>query len=218
MNFTLRHNPFTQCLELIDADNPKQKPFTIDFNVGKMAYRFNQGIGRKQDLARAVGIKKEFIPTVLDATAGLGRDAFILACCGCSVTLCERSIILYQLLADAISRAKQDAALQESMARMQLIQQDSLVYLQQLTAEQIPDVIYVDPMYPERKKSALVKQDMRIVRQVVGDDVDTVALLQQALQVAKKRVVVKRPKLAEVLLTPHHQIHGKTTRYDIYLT
>lgn len=200
-------------LQLINSNNPKQKPFYIDFCAGKMAYRTKQGIGRNEPLARAVGIKKEFIPTVLDATAGLGRDAFVLAQCGCNVTMLERNEIIYQLLQDALRRA----ASIDAIKTMQLRHIAAQNYLEQLTDK--PDVIYLDPMYPERNKTALVKQEMRIIRDLVGDDEDINTVFELALQRAKQRVVVKRHQHAESLLNrkPSHSIEGKTTRFDVYI-
>lgn len=199
-------------LQLMNSKNPKQKPFYIDFCAGKMAYRTKQGVGRNEPLARAIGIKKDFIPIVLDATAGLGRDAFILAQCGCSVMMLERNEIIYQLLQDALRRGAELTAIKN----MQLLNISAQNYLQGI--QEKPDVIYLDPMYPERNKTALVKQEMRIVRDLVGDDEDINTVFELALQRAKQRVVVKRHQYAEYLLNqkPSHSIEGKTTRFDVY--
>lgn len=212
--YELHFNEEQQRLELLNTADAKQKPFYLDFTTGKMAYRLNQGIGRQQPLARAVGIKKDHMPTVLDATAGLGRDAFLLACCGCQITLLERSPLLYALLNDALQRAQ--PVLSDIIERMQLHQADAQEYLQQSVSY---DVIYLDPMYPERSKTALVKQEMRIVRDVVGDDADIIATFERSLQTATQRVVVKRHRLALPLAErePQYQIIGKTTRFDVYL-
>ncbi len=212
----LKFNDKANRLELIDLAQQQCKPFYIDFTSGKQAYRIKQGIGRKHALARAVGIKKDFSPIVLDATAGLGRDAFMLAYCGCQVSLLERNEMLYKLLQDAIQRAAV-TDLQNVVQRMTLQHISAQDYLQQLTIS--PDVIYLDPMFPERNKTALVKQEMRIVRALVGDDADIKQLFAMALVKAKQRVVVKRHRLAKPIAghKPSHEIIGKTTRYDVYL-
>lgn len=186
----------------------------IDFCQGKLAHRYTQGIGKREPLARAVGVKANYQPHVIDATAGLGRDAFILACCGCQVTLLERNPNVAEQLAIALQRAEKIENRQDIIQRMQLVKQDAIEYLRQYHA----DVIYLDPMYPHRKKSALVKQEMRLLREIVGDDEDIEQLFKQAMQSAKKRVVVKRPKLAPPLAKhlAHHKIIGKTTRFDVY--
>tara|TARA_R110000868_G_scaffold10639_4_gene51618 strand:+ start:18633 stop:19298 length:666 start_codon:yes stop_codon:yes gene_type:complete len=201
----------------LELTHPEHNPFYLDFSEGKLAHRFQQGIGKSEPLAKAIGVKKNNIPTVLDVTAGMGRDAFVIACCGCQVTLLERSSVLVSLLQDAMQRARQDENLTPIIERMQLIEADSIQYLNQLTEK--PDVIYLDPMYPDRKKSALVKKEMRIIRELVGNDQDVESLFNAALEKAEKRVVVKRPKLAGFIgdKEPTHQITGKTTRFDVYL-
>jgi 16S rRNA (guanine1516-N2)-methyltransferase len=155
---------------------------------------------------------------VLDITAGLGRDGFILANLGCRVHMVERSAIVAALLADGIERAKKDPTLAGIMARISLIVGDSLDILRTWQGEK-PEVINIDPMYPHRGKSALVKKEMRLVRLLVGDDTDSDALLLTALAVASRRVVVKRPRLAPALTgpEPNFTISGKNSRFDVYL-
>ena len=195
------------------------KPLSIDFISGKNRHRRLFGGGKNQPLARSVGIKDKYRPDVIDVTAGLGRDAFVLATLGCKVTMLERSPVIAALLGNALGRASQDSEVAMVVARMQLIQTDSLQYLSNLAVEDLPSVIYMDPMYPHRDKSALVKKEMRIFREIIGDDEDSDRLLQLARQRVKKRVVVKRPKGASYLaeLKPHAQINSKNTRYDIYM-
>ncbi|MEM7019460.1 MAG: class I SAM-dependent methyltransferase [Pseudomonadota bacterium] len=193
-------------------------PIYVDFVDGAVAHRRRYGGGQRQPLARAVGIRSQACPTILDATAGLGRDAFVLATFGCHVTLCERSPTVAALLADGLKRAAEAAATADIIERMMLIEQDSLQWLK--ANDTPPEVVYLDPMYPERQKSALVKKEMRALRQVAGDDEDAVTLLETARQYALKRVVVKRPAHAPTLGSsqPDTVISGKTTRFDVYLT
>ena len=186
----------------------------VDFLQGELDYRRQHGGGKNQLIAKAVGVKSKEKPTVLDLTAGLGRDAFVLATLGCVVTLCERSPIIYALLRDGLLRAQEKWG-----AQLKLRYSDALVYLSTLAAENKPDVIYIDPMFPEKTKSALVKKEMRILRAVVGDDLDSEKLLSAALLVAKKRVVVKRSKSAPTLTAqkPTLVYGGKSSRFDVYI-
>ena len=194
----------------------------VDFVEGKAAYRRLHGGGRGQLIAKAVGVNKNFSPCVLDCTAGMGGDAFVLACLGCEVTMLERSILSYTLLADGLSRARsiaeetEDEELVQTLAKMTLEQSDSVDFL--LQAQQQYDVVYLDPMFPERKKSAAVKKEMRVFHHYIGADEDADAMLEPALQVAQYRVVVKRPSNAPFLADrePSYQIKGKSTRFDIY--
>ncbi len=206
-------------------ENHSNTQLRVDFISGKSAHRRRYGGGRGQPLARAVGLKAAHTPSLIDATAGLGRDAFVLASLGCTVQLIERSPIIAALLADGLRRAQADPEIGDWVAqRLALHQGDAFAYLQQRTLAQFPEVIYLDPMYPARKKTALVKKDMRLLQQLLGQDEDSPdedspALLEMALQRARRRVVVKRPKAAPPLSThpPDVSISSKNTRFDIYL-
>jgi 16S rRNA (guanine1516-N2)-methyltransferase len=195
-------------------------PIMISFTSGPVTYRIRHGGGRRQALARAVGLKKGWQPRVIDATAGLGRDGFILASLGCHVHMLERSPILTVLLDDALQRAlRSEKTAAIVTERLQLTCGDSREFLQKLRPEAYPDIIYLDPMYPERTKSSLVKKEMRVLRGLAGDDLDAAELLTIGRGCVRNRVVVKRPRLAPTLdsITPSHQITGKTSRFDVYL-
>lgn len=193
-------------------------PLQVDFVSGKHAHRRQFGGGRGQPLARAIGLKPGINPTVVDATAGWGRDAFVLASLGCQITLLEQQPILAALLEDGLQRAANDATVHSIAARMRIININAIEYLTALPADSWPDVIYLDPMYPGRDKAALVKKDMQILHQLVGSDQTGSALLTVGQQRAKKRIVVKRPKGAPLLndIKPVANIASKNTRYDIY--
>jgi len=197
----------------------KLSPITVDFQNQRLLYRQKFGGGRQQPIARALGLKKGISPFVVDATAGLGRDAFILASLGCHVHMVERNPIIHALLEDGLRRltlAEKNKNINANS--LQLNHSDSREWL--LSATQSIDIVYLDPMYPHRSKSALVKKEMRVLRKLVGDDLDVAALLDTALGVAKQRVVVKRPKTAPPIgpITPNHYIEAKNTRFDVYLT
>ncbi len=205
-------------LALKQTDKNGPGPIMVSFTDPTMEYRLKHGGGRSQALARAIGLKKGWQPTVIDATAGLGRDGFVLAHLGCHVHMLERSPILAAMLEDGLQRAMRTAQTAEAAGRIQFTRADSKKFLQKLKQKQ-PDVIYLDPMYPERTKSSLVKKEMRILRSLAGDDQDAEELLDVALHCAGNRVVVKRPRLAPTLgdTVPSHTITGKTSRFDVYL-
>lgn len=209
----------TERLELRDLTPSAPGPVHVDFTSGAVAYRRYFGGGRNQPLARAVGLKGGVTPTVVDATAGLGRDAFVLANLGCVVRLIERAPIIAALLRDGLRRAERapDIGLLV-MERLHLIVADGRDYLLKLAENQWPDIVYLDPMYPSRHKTALVKKEMRAIRQWVGDDGDAPELLAVALQRAHRRVVVKRPRQAPQLAgpPPGFQIIAPNTRFDVY--
>ncbi len=205
-------------------DHRLKKPLTtrVDFVTGAKAHRRKFGGGKSQAIAKAVGVNKARGITVLDATAGMGGDAFVLATLGCSVRMCERSPTVRAMLADGLHRARMysaeaDAELFEILSRMELVAVDSLVHLQSDFSD-VPQVVYLDPMFPARKKSAEVKKDMQLFHDLVGADADADGLLEPALALASHRVVVKRPKIAPFLAgqAPGYQLEGKAGRFDIY--
>ncbi|HEX7027543.1 MAG TPA: class I SAM-dependent methyltransferase [Gammaproteobacteria bacterium] len=206
-------------LELQDLNPGAPGPVFVDFTGGKAAHR-RATTGKQQPLPRAVGIKTGHPPYVIDATAGLGRDAFVLAALGCRITLVERSTVFAALLEDGLARARLNVRIAPIIDHMQLVHADSKIYFQQPAEADRPDVVYLDPMYPHRSKSALVKKEMRYARAIVGDDEEAPALLATALKTAKERVVVKRPRSAKPLAGPKPTvaIESKNTRYDIYVT
>jgi 16S rRNA (guanine1516-N2)-methyltransferase len=196
-------------------------PLFTEFVGGAMGYRRRRDHVFKQPLARAIGLKQSVTPTVLDATAGLGRDAFLLAAWGCSVELVEQSPLIAALLEDGLNRARRTLETAAIAARMQLIQTGSIPWMGRLSPAHRPEVVYLDPMYPERRKSALVKKEMRVLHALIEkDETGPSALLRAALECARQRVVVKRPRLALAIegLPPDFAVVSKNTRFDIYLT
>ena len=210
-----------QGLELQQAGPAAPGPVRVEFAAGAMAHRLRFGGGRGQPLARAAGIKPGFTPIIWDATAGLGRDGFVLASLGCEVTLCERSAALAAMLADGLERAALHADIGDWVTRrLRLVHADAGRELRRLDSQRRPDVVYLDPMYPAGKDHVLVKKEMRAVQQLVGPDQDSEELLEVALGCARRRVVVKRPRRAGWLneRKPNSSIESKKTRYDLYVT
>ena len=183
-------------LQLTDLSVANSNGVTVDFLSGQSQYRRQHGGGGKEPVAKAIGIKANQPHTVLDATPGLGRDAFVLAALGARVIMIERSPVAYLLLADGLRRL----ALQEPELARQFVlyHANSCDYMQQLAAASV-DAVYLDPMFPHRKKSALVKKEMRLFQLMLGPDEDADLLLPAALHAAAKRVVVKRPNSAPLL-------------------
>lgn len=190
-------------------------PVRVDFASPGLQHR-RRG-GQNELLGRAVGVKGGERPRVLDATAGLGRDAYVLADLGCSVTLIERSTVLALMLDQALARASISAiaSVQLAASRMQLQPGDSRDYK---TSKET--VIYLDPMFTDRRGSAAVKKDLSVL-QALHDSVDNEdeQLLAWALEQPVRRVVVKRPMKSLPLghRKPSHGIKGKAVRFDVYV-
>ncbi|MCX7566260.1 class I SAM-dependent methyltransferase [Sulfitobacter sp. F26169L] len=189
----------------------------VDFISGAVAHRLRFGGGRGQALARAMGLQAGKTPMVVDATAGLGRDAFLLASLGAQVTLIERSQKMHKLLAQGMKQAFDEGGVfRDIINRMTLLEGDAKDLLPDLRGE----AILVDPMHPPRKNTALVKRELRQVREIVGTDEDAVELMRAALAHARNRVVLKWPAKADPMagIRPRsHVIQGKSTRYDVFM-
>lgn len=199
----------------------KKAPGAIraEFVSGATAHRRKFGGGIGQMIAKAVGLRSGIRPQVLDVTAGLGKDAFVLATLGCEMTLVERSPVVHALLRDGLARAAEDFEVSDIVSHIQLHHANSIEWMQaQAAVGERYQVVYVDPMFPHNDKSALVKKEMRVFRPVVGDDTDAEQLLDAALSIAENRVVVKRPRKAPTIgeRAPSYQLEGKSSRYDIY--
>lgn len=189
----------------------------IDFVEGAVAHRRLFGGGSGQMIAKAVGVQPGIRPAVLDATAGLGRDAFVLASLGCSLILIERHPVVAALLEDGLRRAAGDPEVGPIVGRMRLVHANAIAQMLAWKDES-PQVIYLDPMFPHREKTALVKKEMRLFRPLVGDDDDAAGLLAAALDLATHRVVVKRPRKAPCIegAKPGYALEGSSSRFDIY--
>ncbi|WP_025732610.1 class I SAM-dependent methyltransferase [Carnimonas nigrificans] len=196
-------------------------PLHVDFVAGKAGHRRRFGGGRGQLIARACGFKAGVTPSVVDATAGLGRDAFVLASLGAQVLMIERVPEIAALLEEGLARARAHSDVCDIAARMYLQTGDATRHLAQMVEASgvAPQVVHLDPMFPHREKSALVKKEMRLFRELAGSDDDAPRLLEAALEVATHRVVVKRPKGAPPIEgpLPQHTVLEKNSRYDLYV-
>lgn len=189
----------------------------VDFTDSRLRYRLQHLQGTNELIAKAVGLKKNGPTDVFDTTAGLGKESFILAALGCQITLFERHPEIGRLLKEGLENAKTNVEIAPIISRMHLIQECAKIYLQahpNLTAS----VIYCDPMFPIKTKSALVKKDMRYLQTVVGFDEDSEELIGLCLTRALQRVVVKRPVNAPWLIRkPDFDYKGRSHRFDVYI-
>ena len=195
-----------------------------NFHGDTIKYRRQKGGGKKEMIAKAVGLSGASSLNILDATCGLGGDAFIMASLGGNITMTERVAEVYALVKDALKQAEEwgrdtDPELIAIINRMHLINADAKEYMLTASPTCRPDVIYLDPMFPPRKKSAKVKKDMSVFHNLVGTDNDSHEMLPLALSCALKRVVVKRPRVAPTLSSKkaNYSFKGKSNRYDVYI-
>lgn len=196
-------------------------PISCDFTGGRLRHRHHFGGGLGQGIARAVGLKQGADLWVADLTAGLGEDAFVLAGLGARVVMLERHAVVGALLEDGLRRARQlaeNASTAAAIERMDLMLCDAADWLKARTPRHRPDVVYMDPMFPERGKSARVRKEMQALQRIIGADEDSAALLELALANAHYRVVVKRPRHAPPLAGPavSFAVTGRSTRFDVY--
>lgn len=192
----------------------------VDLVAGRAGARRRAASRGTELIARAVGIGRG-VTTVVDATAGLGRDAFVLAALGAQVIALERSAVIAALLADGLCRAALDPATGPIVpARLRLVVADARRWLEGLAARDRPDAVYLDPMFPPRRKTARVKKELELVQALLGtDDPEAGELLAIARAAARRRVVVKRPVHAPPLAPgASATCRGRTTRFDVYLS
>ena len=166
-------------------------------------------------LVRAARTRGVATPTAVDATAGLGEDSLLLAAAGFTVTMFEKDPVIAALLRDALDRAANDSQLAEVVARMTLVEGDSVAGLRELGFS--PDVVFLDPMFPERTKSAAVKKKFQLLHHLERPCEDEEGLLAAALAARPRKVVIKRPPKGPWLagIKPSHSLTGKAVRYDV---
>lgn len=195
---------------------------SVDFCSPQMQYRVSKGGGKSQMIAKALGLKAGYYPRIVDATGGLGKDAFVLASLGCYVLMYERNPIIQLLLEDGLRRAQlkvketSDRQLGHALERLDFRPSDILDLLNKKAFDF--DALYLDPMFPHPEGRSLVKKDMQMLQSIVGSDSDASDIFERALSLAIPRLVVKRPKSAPYLLNkkPDHSFLGKRNRFDVY--
>lgn len=214
--FILRLTPLH--LELLCPGHPSLPgAVRVDFVRGPAGYRRRHGGG--ETLIRALGHKTSQRTVVMDATGGWGDDALVMAVHGCEVLLVERHPVVAALLRDGLRRAAGHPDTKDIAAAIHLTAGDSLQAMHRFrTSGRAVDVVYLDPMFPVRRKTAKVRKKLQMLQLLVGPEDGGELLLPAALQTAQKRVVVKRPLSAPFLggLRPTHSYRGRTIRFDVY--
>lgn len=201
-------------LSLTDGDQTMRGDFT------KLQKRLQYHNLTHELLVKATKVKGREKLRIIDATAGMGEDSLLLAASGCEVTLFEQDPVIAALLQDTMRRALEEAALHEIVVRMQLVEGDSIDHLRKLgEAGERPDVIYLDPMFPERQKSGLVKKKFQLIHYLEAPAENEEALMQAAIAARPFKIVVKRPAKGPYLagLKPSYSLDGKAIRYDCYV-
>lgn len=197
------------------ADLPRQGPVTADFAGGALARRGRPGVSRRDEAVARACFGNQAHPLIFDATAGLGRDAFVCARLGATVRLFERNPAARLLLRNGLDRAR--AADSSGFFATRLILDDAPT-IGDYAGDARPDAVYLDPMYPPRRKTALVKKEMRLFRFLIGPDADRGRLLELARGLAVRRVVMKNPKWAPALDEKNRAaaVFTENHRFDVY--
>jgi 16S rRNA (guanine1516-N2)-methyltransferase len=197
-------------------------PVYVDFDDASWQRRLSMLSAKKELSAKALGLASKENIKVFDGNAGLGQDLFVAAALGAEVHAVERSVLVFELLKDALQRASQIDYLQGVTAKIQLENRDALAMLKDKQIEGAKS-IYLDPMFPEKQHQAKPKKGMQVFQSLIGVDEDAETLLELALSYLKQenpctRVVLKRPRLAPVLFPERlgRQEKGNATRFDIY--
>lgn len=188
---------------------------TIRGDFTAMKKRLNMANLQHEMLIKAAKLKNPGErPTAIDATAGLGEDSILLAAAGFYVKMYERDEIIAALLEDAIERAAKDDMLAEIVSRMELIHGDSIEDMK--TCDWKPDIIYLDPMFPARSKSGLIKKKFQLLQQLESPCEEGEEMVKAAQAAKPRKIIIKRPAKGEYLagIKPNHSIEGKAIRYD----
>ncbi|MEX0431238.1 class I SAM-dependent methyltransferase [Spiribacter insolitus] len=187
-----------------------------EFLRGAQGFRMARQRHQREAIARACGVGGGSCPRVVDATAGLGRDAFILAATGAQIILLERSAVVYALLVDGLRRAAGGGA-EDIVSRMTAIHIEAVEWLRGHGTDEKPDTVYLDPMYKGRRRAAAGKE-LALLQALLGPPESDAELFEAARTAACNRVVVKRHRRAPALagITPDYRLTGRSTRFDVY--
>lgn len=196
-------------------------------DYSKLLKRVKPSVLHKELLVRAVKLKGKENLRVLDCTAGLGEDSFLLAAAGWEVVLCEYNKYIFSLLEDTIQRALQSEELKDIAGRMNCIFTDGKdccdIISEKKPLDKVgvfqPDVIFLDPMFPGKTKNSLTNKKLQLFQKLESPCRTEEELFSAALAANASKVVVKRPVKGAYLAgkTPGYSIEGKTIRYDCYV-
>ena len=188
---------------------------SVDFS--KLVRRISKSNPMGEMIVKAARIKGKETPSAIDATAGLGEDSFLLAAAGFDVTLCEYNPVICALLQDGIERAKGIPGLSAAAGRMTVYEGNSIEYMASLSTA--PDVVVLDPMFPERQKSALIKKKFQLIQQLESPCSGEEELLCAAVNLRPHKIVIKRPLKGAFLAgrKPDYSLAGKAIRYDCFV-
>ncbi|MFI3255831.1 MAG: class I SAM-dependent methyltransferase [Psittacicella sp.] len=191
-------------------DKEKDLSFCVDFSSVKLLERFFKASLKTEEILKTVNKDK----VVVDATAGFGRDSFILSSISKRVFLIERNPIIYLLLEDGLNRAHEN----NFLLNMELLPRGDINSLSLKILEISPDMIFLDPMYPKKIKKSSSKKELQFLQNIVGEDLDSNYLLEKALELSLDRVVVKRPNRADYFngIKPNFVYQSKNHRFDVY--
>ncbi|MCU6776265.1 Ribosomal RNA small subunit methyltransferase J [uncultured Blautia sp.] len=180
-----------------------------------MLHRVTNGRLQHEMLVRAAKSDKPGRKAI-DATAGMGEDAFLLAAQGYEVTLFEQNPVIAVLLKDALRRAKKHPVLKDIASRMNLVQDNSVEGMSKLLDP--VDVIYLDPMFPARQKSSLINKKLQLIQKLEPPCSEETDLFDAAISASPSKIIVKRPLKSEFLAgrKPSYTLNGKAIRYDCY--
>ncbi len=216
--FPLETEPGEELTLVFDGKGVSLCGFGLSYqgDFESMLHRVTDGRLAHEMLVRAAKTEREN-PRAIDATAGMGEDSFLLAAYGYEVTLCEQNPVIAILLKDAIRRAKRNPALREIAERMNLVQCDSIEYMN--GSASAVDTIYLDPMFPARRKSGLINKKLQLIQKLEPPCSDEADLLEAALHMKPSKIIVKRPTGAPSLAgrAPSYVLDGKAIRYDCYV-
>ncbi|AEF99661.1 class I SAM-dependent methyltransferase [Methylomonas methanica] len=202
------------CLKLLDRQSLRKGGLAVDIEP-RPGEQHSYPAPKKDLLAQAIGKKSR---TIVDATTGWAQDSLALFRMGYEVTCIERSPVMVALIRDGFERlAQKDWVQKRELLPPTLLVGNAIELLSGLTEK--PDCIYLDPMFPpKRKKSALTRKSMTVLRDILGDDRDRQELFDAAFAATGRRVAVKSPDYAEPLGgKPNESYQGKLLRYDVYL-
>ena len=184
----------------------------------EMMPRLKQSNLQREMLVKAARIKGQDMPQhIVDATAGFGDDSLILAAAGFRVRMYEYDEVIAALLQDAMERAKEIPELTDAVSRMELVCGDSVEGMKKLDYK--PDIVLLDPMFPARQKSALIKKKFQLIQQLESPCTTEEDLIEAAMAADPKRIVIKRPLKGPFLAgrKPSYSLEGKAIRYDCFV-